>query len=1029
MKQPLFPPFRLLLLLVACLYSASAWAQSSAVSGRVTAREGGALPGATVLERGTSNGVSTNAEGTFSLNVQPNATLVISSVGYTSQTIVVGSQSVINASLAASTTQLSEAIVVGYGTTSKQDLTGSVAQVSGREVANAPVPSFEQALQGKAAGVFIENSSGKLGQGIKVRVRGTSSISNDTQPLYVVDGIPVISENLSGNGAATNPIADLNPNDIESISILKDASASAIYGSRASNGVVLITTKRGKSGNTRLTLGYQTGLSTPTHKKEYLNSAEFVEMAREAGASVGYQTFVENRLKRYSAGTDFANSAVESDWQSEAFQRAPFGQYDLGLSGGNDKTRFFLSGLYSDQKGILIGNRFEKIGARVNLDHKATDKITVGLNFNLSRTRNFRVSNDNAFSTPLQIVALAPITPIIDPRTGLASGALDLATGRPNSNYPTYYNPYLNFLNASYLATVYRTLGNVFGQYEFLPGLSFRTEIGLDLLEQVENQYSGRLTGRNSGFSNNGSGFNRHVTSARYTTNNFFTYRKVLNEVHTIEAVLGTSYEERKINSNSVQGQQFPSDAYRALTSSALINGGTSTESRSALVSYFTRVNYAYANKYLLSLSARIDGSSRFGINKRYGVFPAASIGWVVTEEPFLKNQKILSLLKPRISIGQTGNQGIGDFASRSLFSGDAGYAGQPGQRPFQLGNPDLKWETTTQADAGIEFGFIDNRINLEVDVYQKKTNDLALNVNVPGTSGFTRQFRNVGNLENRGLEFALTTRNLVGDFTWNTNFNASTNRNKITNTQGQVIEGGYVNRAVEGQPIGVFYTVEYAGVDPKNGDALYWKNAAGSDDNGNIDHSTGTTSDYTLANRVVFGNPNPKWTGGVTNSFGYKGIDFSFAFQGVFGNKIYRGAGQYEEANFSQGFDNQTKDQLRRWRKPGDITDVPEARLFPDIANGTDPSSRYISDGSYVRLKNVTLGYNFPAALVQKAKLASVRLYVSGVNLKTYTAYKGWDPEVNADYLAATGNIAQGNDFYSAPQAKTFTVGVNVGF
>ncbi len=1032
MKHKFFTHFRLLLLLAACFCSISAWAQTKAISGRIMGSDGGAIPGATVLERGTTNGISTGADGQFSLTVKPGAALVISSVGYTAQTVIIGAQSTVAVTLAVAATALNEAVVVGYGTTSKQDLTGSVTQLSGREVSNAPVPSFEQAIQGKAAGVFIENSSGKLGQGIKVRVRGTSSISGGTQPLYVVDGIPVISDDLSGTNASTNPIADLNPNDIESISILKDASASAIYGSRASNGVVLITTKRGKAGASHLTLGFQTGSSTPTHTKEYLNASQFVELFREAGAATGYSALVERRLARYSAGTDFANGAVNTDWQSKAFQPAPFGQYDLGVSGGNDKTRFFLSGLYSNQSGIILGNKFEKISSRINLDHKATDKLSVGLNIALSRTVNNRVSNDDAFSNPLQIVALAPITPFTDPRTGLASGALDLSTGMPNTNFPTYYNPYLNYLGASYVATVYRTLGNVFAQYEFTPGFAFRSEIGVDLLNQEENQYLGRLTARNSGFGNNGSGYNRRLTSGRYTTNNFLTYRKTINELHTVEAVAGTSYEQRQTSFNSVSGQQFASDAYKQLTSSALINGGTSSSTSSALLSYFARVNYSYANKYLLTLSTRIDGSSRFGTNQRYGLFPAASLGWVMTEESFLKDQHVLSFLKPRISLGQTGNQSFPDFASKSLFSGDAGYAGQPGQRPYQLGNPDLKWETTTQADAGVEFGFLENRINVEVDVYQKNTKDLALNVNVPGTSGFVRQFRNVGNLENRGFEFALNTKNLTGAFTWNTSLNASTNANKITNTQQQVIEGGFVNRAVEGQPIGVFYTVEYAGVNPANGDAMYWKNKTDASGNGTIDHSGGMTNDYGQAQRVVMGNPNPKWTAGVTNSFSYKGIDLSVVFQGVFGNKIYQGAGQYETANASQGFDNQTIDQMNRWRKKGDITDVPEARLFPDLANGTDPSSRYISDGSYVRLKTMTLGYNLPTAFVQKAHIATARIYLSGVNLATYTHYKGWDPEVNADYLASSptsGNIAQGNDFYSAPQAKTYTVGINIGF
>ena len=1035
MKQKLVTHFRVVLLLALCLCSVSAWAQTLAISGRVVSSDGGALPGATVLERGTTNGVSTNADGAFSLSVQPGASLVISSVGYTSQTIAVGSQSAINVTLATSATQLTEAVVVGYGTQTKADLTGSVTQISGREVQNAPVPSFEQAIQGKAAGVFIENSSGKLGQGIKVRVRGTSSVSGGNQPLYVIDGIPIISENLSGTDAATNPISDLNPNDIESISILKDASASAIYGSRASNGVVLITTKRGKAGDTKFTLGYQTGISKPTNKKDFLNAKEYVDYFREAGKNAGLETFTENRLKRYSAGNDdYKTGAVNTDWQNEAFQRAPFSQYDLNVSGGNDKTRFFVSGLYSDQSGILIGNKFEKIGTRINLDQKASDKLTLGINVALSRTRNNRISNDNAFSTPMQIVALAPITPIIDPRTNLISGALDLNTGNPNSNYPTYYNPVLSRVGANYTATVYRNLGNVFAQYEFVPGLSFRSELGLDLLNQEENQFAGRLTARNNG-PNNGDGFNRRVTIARYTTNNFLSFRKTFNEQHTLELVGGMAYEERKSKSNFVTGQQFPSDNYKTIVSSALINGGISRETRNTLLSYFGRANYAFANKYLVSASLRVDGSSRFGVNQRYGYFPAASVGWVLTEESFLKDQKVLSFLKPRVSYGITGNQEFTDFASLGLFSGDAGYAGIPGQRPSQLANPDLKWESTAQADAGLEFGFMDNRISGEIDVYQKKTKDLALNVNVPGTSGFTRQFRNVGKLENKGIEFGLNTRNLIGDFTWSTNLNASINRNKITNLDGQVIEGGFLNRAIEGQAIGAFYGREYAGVNPANGDAVYYLNTPKADGTLNRD----TTSRYDNAQRVLIGNPNPKWTGGVTNTFGYKGIDLSFTFQGVFGNDVYDGGGKFQSGNATGGFDNLTRDQLARWQKPGDITNVPRAVLF-DIPRGNNDyatggsgeSSRFLSDGSYVRLKSVTLGYNIPSSLTKRAFVQSARLYVSAVNLLTFTNYKGWDPEVNADYLASdpnSGNIAQGNDFYSAPQAKTYTFGVNVSF
>ena len=1033
MKQKFITHLRVILLLVACLCSVSAWAQTIAISGRVISSEGGPVPGATVLERGTTNGISTNSDGAFSLNVQPGASIVISSVGFTSQTIAVGSQGVINVRLGVSPLQLSEAVVVGYGSQAKTDLTGSVATVSAKEIANTPVTTFEQAIQGKAAGVFIENSSGKLGQAVKVRVRGTSSVSGDTQPLYVIDGIPVTSDDQSGTSAPTNPMADLNPNDIESISILKDASSSAIYGSRGSNGVIIITTKHGKSGPTKFNLGYQTGLSEPTNKKSFLNATDYVTLMREAAANENvrdttfdYVGFTEARLKRYSAGNDgYKTGAVNHDWQNEAFQRAPYSQYDLSANGGDEKTRFFISGNYTNQKGILINNKFEKMSTRVNVDHKASERLTIGVNLNLARTKNFRLDNDNSFGTPLQIVALSPITPSNDPRTGLLSGALDLATGLPNTNYPVYYNPLLNVSNASFVTTVYRTVGNVYGQFKIVDGLSFRSEVGVDLLNQNENSYSGRLTARNTDFTSNGNGSNTYIQNNRFTTNNFFTYQNHFGELHSVEAVLGTSFEERRINSNSVSGQQFPSDAFKFITSAGLINAGSSASTGSSLVSYFARVNYAFASKYLLTVSGRIDGSSRFGKNNPYGFFPAASLGWIVTDEAFLKDQKVLSLLKPRISYGKTGNQGFGDFISRSLYSGGS-YAGGPTQRPNTvLGNPDLKWESTTQADAGIEFGFLDNRITGEVDVYQKKTTGLVLAVQTPGVTGFSNQFRNVGSLENKGIEFALTTRNAVGAFSWTTTFNASTNRNKITNLDKQIINGGFVNRAVEGQPIGVFYTVEYAGVDPTNGDALYWKNTMKEDGTTAIDHVAGKTSDYNLANRVVAGNPNPKWTGGVTNTLAYKGIELNFTFQGVFGNKVYDGAGGYQSASGGNGFDNQTTDQLARWRKSGDITNVPQARLFE--GNGASNSTRYISNGDYVRLKAATLSYTLPSSVVSKAMLDRVRIYFTGVNLLTFTKYKGWDPEVNADSFAS--NIGQGNDFYSAPQARTYTLGINVGF
>ncbi|ALW85473.1 SusC/RagA family TonB-linked outer membrane protein [Hymenobacter sedentarius] len=1035
MKFNLLTHLKLFSLLALCLFAMPAWAQQ-AISGRVLSSDGGGLPGATILERGTTNGTSSGADGSFSLTVKPNATLVISSVGYTSQNVAVGNQSTITVTLATSATELSEAVVVGYGTQQKADLTGSVASLTNKDIANAPVQTFEQAIQGKAAGVVIENSSGKLGQAIKVRVRGTSSVSGDTQPLYVIDNIPVQSDNFSSTSAPTNPLADINPNDIESITILKDAAASAIYGSRASNGVVLITTKHGKAGDTRFNLGYQVGTSQATHIREFLNAKEYVALMTEARKNAGSSdATIATRLQGYAAGVPVdANYNVDTNWADQVLRKAAFNQYDLSASGGSEKTKFFLSGQYSGQEGIVLGNKLSRIASRLNVDHKASNRLTLGVNVALSRTNNSRLPNDNLFSNPLQIVALAPITPVIDPRTGLTSGALDLTTGKPNTSFPFYYNPLLGLQNnaATYTAIGYRALGNVYGQFEILPGLTFRSELGADLLNQDEDQYSARVTVVGNSSAGNGYAFSAHTTSGRYITNNFFSYRKVLAEQHTLEATLGTAYEQRNVNYTSTTGSQFASDAYRTIVNAATFNNGVSSGTSNSLLSYFARLNYSFAGKYLLGLSARADGSSRFGANHRYGFFPAASAGWVVTEESFLKDQKVLSFLKPRVSLGVTGNQAFTDFASLGLYAGSAGYVGIPGQRPLQIANPDLKWESTRQADAGLEFGFFDNRISGEVDVYQKLTTDLALNAPLPATTGYTSQFQNVGKLENKGIEFALTTRNLTGAFTWTTTANASRNYNKVTNLKGLPISGSYLSRAQEGYPIGTFFGPEYAGVDPANGDALYYKNKPAGDPSSaaSIDHSAGTTNNINLAQAVPLGSPNATWTGGLTNTFTFKGIDLTATFIGVSGNKIFDAAGQFYSVGFNNGPDNQTRDQLNRWQKPGDITNVPKA--IYNGGNGIGNSSRFVYDGSYVRLRTLTLGYNLPGTLVKKGYLQSARVYVQGQNLLTFTKYPGSDPEVNTDYLGTTttaGNINQGIDFYSTPQPRTLTLGVNIGF
>lgn len=1037
---------KLLLLGVFLLSTQLAWSQKT-ITGKVTdSKDGNPLAGVSVLVKGASSGTVTNIDGNFTLTIPEKAnTLIFSYLGYISTEVAITGASANVALEAGQTKSLDEVVVVGYGTKIKRDITGAVAKVGAKELGNTPVTSFESAVQGRAAGVFVEQQNGKLGQAIKVRIRGASSVTAGNEPLYVVDGIPVITADLSGNGASTNPLSDINTNDIESIEILKDASSAAIYGSRASNGVVLITTKRGKAGKSKIDFGFFTGLQKPTNKMEFMNAEEFVKFTYEAAEGGGkydfanglsgygseqeaiddYISFAESRMRRYSAGNDdYKTYLVNTNWQNEAFQRAPISQYDISLTGGNDKTTFYIGGQYLDQKGILVRNSFKRFSGRINLDHKVNDWLSLGLNMNLIRTLNDRISNDNGFATPLQIVALSPITPIIDPRTGKLSGASDpnraSNPGGPNTNYPVYYNPLLSVDGAYYHTTVSRSLGNIYGQAQLFKGLVFRTEFGIDQLSQLEDAYYGPVTERNNGYPKGG-GFTTNDMLLNITTNNFFRYSKLINEDHDLEAILGMSYQNQDLFNTTGTAEAFPSEAYKKLVSAATKSDAASSATEFSFLSYFTRANYKLMDKYLLAVSGRFDASSRFGKNSRWGFFPAVSAGWILSEENFLKNSDFISFLKLKASYGLTGNAEIGNFSSLGLFSGDAAYAGTPGQHPTQLANPDLKWETTSSVDVGFEIGVLNNRISAEVDIYTRNTRDLLLNVEVPGTTGFLTQISNVGKLENKGIEFTINSDNIVTrDFRWATSINFGLNKNKISDLNGQELGLDNVNRAREGEAIGVFVAREFAGADPDNGDALYVLNTLKAD--GSVDKST--TNDYNAATDVVIGNPNPDFIYGMRNTLSYKGLEAEILLQGVHGNEIFNGGGQYMSASGSNGFDNQTRDQLNAWKKPGDITMVPQARQF--LPNGTDNSSRYISDGSYLRVKTISLGYNLPKSVLNKIKLDRVRVYVRGQNLFTFTKYEGWDPEVNADYQAT--NINQGVDFYAAPQVKTVVFGINIG-
>lgn len=996
--------------------------QTRKISGVVKSSEDGqTLPGVSIVVKGTTTGTTTNLDGKYEISVSADATtLVFSFIGMKAQEVPINGRAIIDVELAPETASLDEVVVVGFGTRLKSDLTGSISQVKAEDIANVTQPSFESAIQGKTSGVYVQSGSGKLGQGIKMRIRGSSSVSANNQPLYVVDNIAVNTDNIGDSGnEATNPMADFNPADIESIQVLKDASASAIYGARAANGVVIITTKRGKEGKTNFNFSSQIGFSEPAKKVGFMNRDQYLKLFEEAfnntlaytgdtdiWGAPDYQTLLDWVFPYWRDPVDPNNLAKgpNTNWENQALRKGSLRQYDLTASGGNEKTKFFTSLSMADQEAVIVGNSFDRISARLNLDQKANNLVSFGLSLNPVRTRNFRVANDNAFSQPLQMVALPPLDPVYIPGTT----TLNKYTVYENGMIPLKYN--------SFNAEIYRSIGNVYATFNLLPSLTFRTEAGMDLTNQREKGYQGRLTNDGGPY---GNASDRTVTLLNTTSNSYFTFDKTYKENYNVNLVGGMSYQEAVWNTASVYAINFPSDDFKRIDSAAEITGAGSNGTNYSFLSYFLRSNLKFFDKYLITFSGRIDGSSRFGKNSRYGFFPAGSVAWIVSKEKFMSNQKIVSFLKLRTSWGVTGNAEIGNFSSRGLYQA-SNYAGYSGLVPGGIASPDLKWETTKQTDFGIDFGFLDNRITGEFDYYIKKTSDLLLNVTLPSTNGYTSVTKNVGNLENKGWEFVINTNNLTGEFQWNTSFNISANKNKITNLGGKVISTG-IWRAMENYPIGVFYTKKFAGVDPANGDALFYTDAT----------RTTTTNILSQAANQVVGDPNPDFVGGITNNFKYKGFDLNFVFQFVHGNDIFNGGRQWQADGLSY-FDNQTLDiyNSNRWKTPGQITNQPQSRF--DMGNGYGISSMLVFDGSYIRLKDITLGYTVPTKLISRVGLTSVRVFAKGLNVWTKTKYPGWDPETNftgTGASAQTQNLQQGYDFYTSPQPRTITFGLQLGF
>ena len=980
------------------------------ISGQVLdAEDNLPMPGVSVYLKGTTIGTITDIDGNYSLRIPADARiLVFSLVGMETVEERVGDREAINVVMHAAQIGLDEVVVVGYGTQIRREMTGSIGSIDSESIAAIPSHSFESALAGQTAGVFVGQNSGRLGEAFTIRIRGASSVSASNQPLYVIDGMPVTSQTQTSPGNhPTSPLADINPNDIESVQILKDASAAAIYGSRASNGVVLITTKRGQTGDTRFNVNVSTGINQAANLREWLNAEEYLQLIDEAldyatddnGLIWGWET-PDGIKDVYIPGW---RDGHDVDWQQEALQNGIQSKVNFSAAGGTDNTRFYAGITYDDQEGIIIGNSLERISARLNLDQSVGDKMSFGMSANFVRTLIHRVENDNAWANPMQLVAMPPVQPVIDPETG------------EYNTRTVYYNSLINHRDASNVSTAYRTFLNAYGEYDILQNLSFRTEIGTDILNQQEKTFYGRLTNWGSP---NGLGEERSANVLNYNINNYFTYSVGMGEHHHLSMVAGMAAQKSTSDGTFMQGRGFPTDDFKNMQSAAEITGYDGWGYGHSYLSYFSRANYKFMEKYLLGLSARVDGSSRFGADNRYGFFPSVSAGWIMSDEPFLRDARQLSFLKLRASYGLTGNSEIGNYEALGLFRG-VNYPGYSGLLPSQLRSPDLRWESTSQVDIGIDFAFLNDRISGQVDYYRKHTDDLLLRRSLPATSGYTSVTRNVGSLRNYGWEFSIRSHNLRGrGISWVTDFNISFNRNEVLNIDGPEISYG-VNYVIEGEEIGVFKMPEYAGVHPMTGDALFFKN----------DGSGQTTANYNEAQRLIVGSPNPDFVGGLSNSIRYGAFDLNILFNFVYGNDVYLSGGRYQSAN-AEWWDNQTRDQLDRWQQPGDITDVPQARF--DQRNGSQHSSRYLYDGSYLRLRSLNIGYSLPQSLIARAGFSQARLFITGYNLFTITNYPGYDPDVNSlgtGTSAQAANVVMGIDFYTTPQIRSVLFGIDLSF
>ncbi len=974
-------------------------------------RTGEALPGASIVIKGTSQGAATDVEGNFTLSVSNEFPFTVAAEfsGYDPKEIEIYElpEGPLNIVLK-SNSVLDEIVVVGYGTQKREELTGSIASVP-VELKTQPVSSAERLLQGSISGVQVVQTTGQPGGGVSVRVRGPSSVTGGNEPLYVIDGFPVYNDNSISdagvtNGAKINPLSSINTSDIESIDVLKDASATAIYGSRGANGVINITTKKGKPGEQSVGYDGYVGVQEIRRTIPLLNAREWGQLKNDAAVNSGQKpAFTQGQLDSLGEG---------DDWQAAAFRVAKIQNHNLAIISGSEKTRFAISGNYFNQDGILINTNFIRYAGRLNVEHSFNEKFKVLSYITASSTK----SNVAPQAVVTSILQMPPSVPIKD-----ANGNYTLRSPYESA----VQNPINTLYNQLNDTRTNRFLGNAAVEYEIISGLTAKILFGADLISNKQNRYQPSTV--YEGASIGGQANVGTLNTNTWLNENTLNYHKRFAEIHSLDVIAGYTQQASETEATLANAATFATDLfqYNNLGAGTSLQSPASLESKWVLQSFLGRVNYGLHDKYLLTLTVRGDGSSRFGANNKWGYFPSAAVAWNAGKEEFIKNVPVISQLKFRLSAGITGNQQIPPYSSLSQLTYlryNFGNTIVPGFAPRSIENANLSWEKTSQYDFGIDLGVWKNRVNVVFDLYYKKTTDLLLNVTLPYTTGTTSILKNYGSVENKGLEVYVNSQNLTGKFEWKTTFVYSVNQNKVLslgdNVEYYIPNNNLPSIAKVGEPLGAFYVYLTDGL-IQNGEKPLTSspnNKPGGQKYKDLDGD----GKITQANdRAIAGSAQPKFIAGLTNTFKYSNVDLTLFFQASYGNRLYnQNRGTLE---LGTGFTNSTRDLLDRWTPSNINTDVHSAFQEPAVVI----SDRFIEDASYLRLKNISLGYTIPESISKKFRVSNLRIYVSAQNYWTLTKYTGFDPEVSFNEQST---INQGVDNGVYPNnPKTFLGGLSI--